>query len=770
MRRRSIVIQPIAGLIALALLSACPPGANTPIPAYPPANSTTANETAPVTPTRVNTDFLRLYAKNFGFRLGAPTSVVPVPEGDEVLFLRSEPNKMTRNLYSFDVATGTEKVLLRAKDLVESEGELPAAEAARRQRQRLTAAGIARYRLSRDGRFILAPLAGKLFIFERATGKIRSLESKSGWAIDPRWSPDGSHLSYIIDDDLYAINVATGAETRLTERTAKHVHNGVAEFVAQEEMSRSQGYWWSPDGKYLAYQKTDTSMVETLHIADASRPETKPQSWPYPRVGTANADVRLGVLPVTGGETVWVEWDRKAYPYMAKVVWSDNAPLTVLVQNRTQTEEVLLAVDRETGETTQLLVERDSAWVNIDAQMPRWLDDGKHFLWTSERNGWWQLELRRADGSLARALTVTSFPYRSLAHIDEERDVLYANGNAPGDATQSHLYRLTLSGSEQTPTQITEGVGLHFATFARNGAIYISGHMSLQGPMQMRVMKADGTEVGVIESHAPKPPFEANIELTKVTIQGREHSAMVLRPRDFDTKRKYPVLVHVYGGPHSQMVTAIGRRYIIDQWMADHGFIVVATDSRGTPNRGREWERAIKGDLSTVSLDDQAAGLVALGARYPEMDLQRVGIWGWSFGGYMTSMALTRRPDVFHAGVAGAPVTDWRDYDTHYTERYMGLAKDNQAGYTKADVLTYAGDLERPLMIVHGTGDDNVYFVHALKLIDRLTRAGKDYIFVPLLGKTHMVAEPEMRLRLNEKMMKFFIEHLYGKRPAHAGP
>lgn len=749
-------------LAVVALSSACPAGSKAPMSNSPSTKTNATASTPRAQPREIDTSFLHQLASTYSFRMGTPMRITPTPDGDAVLFLRSEANSMRRDLYRFDVATGEEQVLLRAQELADSEGPLPDAEAARRQRQRMVAAGIARYRLSRDGRLILAPLSGSLYVIERATKKITKLESKAGYPIDPRMSPSASHIAYVVDDDLYVTEVSSGEQRRLTTREGDKVHNGVAEFVAQEEMDRYQGYWWSPDSASLVYQRTDTSNVQVWHIADASRPSAKPKTWPYPQAGTANADVRLGVISIRGGDTVWIDWDRAQFPYVAKVVWKENAPLTILVQNRTQTVERLLAVDTATGNTTQLLEERDDAWLNIDPSMPYWLKDGKHFLWTTERNGWWQLELRRADGALERALTEPSFPYRGIAHVRDAGDAVYVMGNAPDDATQSHVFRLSMAPGSK-PEQITDGVGMHSTQFSRNGAIYVHRRIGLSGDGTIGVFRANGQEIGQITSNAAKPPFDANVELTHVQAGAHRYAALLVRPRDFDASRIYPVLVHVYGGPHSQMVTATGRRYLKNQWIADHGFIVVAIDGRGTPNRGRAWERAVKGDLSTLSLDDQVAGLRALGEKYPELDLSRVGIWGWSFGGYMAAMGVMRHPDVFHAGIAGAPVSDWHDYDTHYTERYMGMPDDNPDGYKKANVLTYADRLERPLMIIHGTGDDNVYVVHSLKLVDALLRAGKPYEFIPLLGKTHMVADPMTRLRLEQRVLEFFIRHLGSK-------
>jgi dipeptidyl-peptidase-4 len=389
--------------------------------------------------------------------------------------------------------------------------------------------------------------------------------------------------------------------------------------------------------------------------------------------------------------------------------------------------------------------------------MPHWLADGSGFLWTTERRGGWQLELRGADGSLQETLTDPRFEYRGFEALDESTGSVYVT--AGKDAVTNHLYRVPLNPRDGEPERLTVGAGTHGATFGKGASVYVHTQTTLTDDTAYRVRRIDGTVIGEIKSNAEQPPFEVNVELTEVGASPRMAAAIV-RPRNFARGRKYPVIVHVYGGPHSQMVGVARNRYLLDQWMADHGFIVVMLDGRGTPNKGRRWERVIKGDLSKIPLEDQVSGLQMLGAKYGELDLNRVGIFGWSFGGYFSAMGVMRRPDVYHVGVAGAPVADWADYDTHYTERYMGLPQENPEGYEAANVLTYAKDLTVPLMIIHGTADDNVYLVHSLKMADALLRAGREFTFLPLAGFTHSPREPEVVDRMYGSIMNYFGRHL----------
>ncbi len=699
-------------------------------------------------------DFLTRYAETYRFTHGLPAAIAVPSTEDAVLFLRSGPRSFVRDLYTWDVRTGEERVLLTSDQLLGGADEsLTAEEKARRERMRLAARGIASFDLSKDGAQVLVPLSGRLYFVERKTGAINELKSDAGYPIDPQFSPDGNSVACVRNGDLYVIDVASGAERRLTTGATETLTHGLAEFVAQEEMSRMHGYWWSPDGKFIAYQETDVAGVEELFIADPANPGKAPEPWRYPRPGMANASVRLGVIPVGGGETRWIEWDREAYPYLAAVTWDEGAPLTIVVQNRRQTEELVLAVDDGSSATRELLREQDKAWLNLDSGLPRWIDQGKHFFWSTERNGAWQLELRDRDGKLSGPLTQMELNYRGLITVlEERREAIVVGGENP---TEQHLYRISLDVQHPRAERITDGVGNHAGIWSDRGGLAVHVSVNLRGERRFDVENGDGKVIGALAQMAESPGFVPNVELTRVGQDPELHAAIV-RPRAFDGALRYPVIVSVYGGPHAQTVVASSAKYVFDQWIADHGFIVVSIDGRGTPARGRKFERAIRGDFITLPLSDQVRGLEELAARYPEMDLKRVGIYGWSFGGYFTAMALLQRPDIFQVGVAGAPVVDWADYDTHYTERYLGLPEENPEAYRVSNVLTYADKLQGKLLLVHGTADDNVYFQHSVKLTDALFRAGQEFDFLPLRGLTHMTPDPVVTKRLYGRMMEYF--------------
>jgi dipeptidyl-peptidase-4 len=704
----------------------------------------------------LDTSFLRNYAETRGFMLGRPVKAKPTPDGKAVLFLRAQARVPKLRLYEFDVATGKTREVLTPEALLKgAEEKLTPEEKARRERQRVSVGGFTDFQISHDGKLILLSLSGKPYIVRRADGDVRELAVGKGTFLDPKFSPDGKHISYVLDHDLYVLALADGKERRLTRGGSEKLTHGLAEFVAQEEMSRHTGYWWSPDSKHLAYEESDADGVEVWYVADPAHPEQQGLASYYPRPGKSNVKVRLGIIPVTGGDTVWLDWDREKYPYLTRVNWPKKGPMTIGVQTREQHEVALLKVDPATGKTASLLTEKDAAWVNLESGVPRWFGDGKQFLWISETGGGPRLELRGDSGDLVRVLVPPEQGFENLIDVNPEAGLVYYRAST--DPTQAHLFVRPLKAEDAR--QLSKEPGQHGATFAKNHSIYVHTAALADAMPRTTAHKADGTLIGTLESVAETPPFTPKYEILKVG-EGKGFYASIVRPRDFDEKKRYPVLVDVYGGPGHQKVIAAQNSRLLYQWIADQGFLVVAVDGRGTPGRGRDWERALYLKFGSVPLEDQVAGVKALAAKVPQMDLERVGIVGWSFGGYMSALAVLRQPDFFKAAVAGAPVVDWLDYDTHYTERYLGLPEKEKEAYKEGSLLTYAAELRRPLLLIHGTADDNVYFRHSLRLANALFRAGKDFEMLPLSGLTHMVPDPVVTERLWSRVVLHFHQHL----------
>lgn len=711
--------------------------------------------------------FLSAFARTRGFLLGRPGRIQIVPDGSAVLFLQSGPRDPVQRLFEHDVASGRTRELVTPAALLGGHADvISEAEAARRERQRITDRGFVWFDLSPDGSVVLVTAGGALFAVPRAGGTpLRLVEPDERGVQDPRFSPDGRQVAFVRGSDLWVADSAGRAPPQpLTRGGTEDRLHGLAEFVAQEEMGRHEGYWWAPDGARLLYAEVDQGEVERFAIADPSRPERPPVSFRYPRPGRANAQVRLKLLRVADPSTsVELLWDRQRYPYVARVLWTQGAPLAVLVQTRDQREQVLLAVNETTGATQSLVTEHDPDWCNLARDLPRWLPDGRGLLCASEAAGARCLELRRADGTLDRVLLGPEAGFQTLVHVT-------VTPSGPrlavllGDAVSNRMELLELDTGVRVPA--LPGDEEHSPVLSRDGGLIVDLRTSMAHWPEARLHRGDGRFLRALPDQAEAPPFAVNLSLVQVTGARTYHAALV-RPRSFDPAertRRYPVIVHVYGGPHSLTVKSDARAYLYDQWLADHGAIVVCLDNRGTPRRDRTWERSIKGRLLDVPLEDQVDGLRALGREYPELDLGRVGIYGWSFGGTMAAAAVLRRPEVFHVAVAGAPVTDWQDYDTHYTERYLDLPDVAPEAYARAGLLADAAQAApgpaRPLLLIHGTADDNVYFFHSMKLCDALLRAGRPFDFLPLPRVTHQIGDAAIREQVHGRMGAFLTRYL----------
>lgn len=701
--------------------------------------------------------FLREYAETRRYLAGRPVSVKVTPDGKAALFLRSEATDNRQMLYELDLATGQAKQWLTPEGLLHGAAEtLTAEEKARLERQRVTARGFVSYQLSDDGGRVLVALSGRLYVVNRADGRVTQLATGEGPCVDPKFTPDGTKVTYVRGFDVYAVELAKNQERRVTKGGTAERPHGLAEFVAQEEMSRFTGYWLSPDGKALAFQETDHTGVEQFAIADPMHPEATPERFFYPRPGKANAKVSLLVQKLSGGKPVRVRWDDAAYPYLATVAWKDG-PLTLVVQNREQTKAQVLKVDEATGRTTLLHAEEDAAWLKLDQKVPLWWKD-HGFFWVTERHGGPEVELHGVDGALVASWVKPEAGYAALVGFDPDAKALYFAGGP--EAPERHLYRVVDGGAPERLKGPLDGPSVEDAVLTGKRRFIALTSASLATLPATHVLALpEGRVVAEVPSVAKEPSLELHAELEKLPGDAGPWT-MVFRPRDFQKGHKYPVVLSVYGGPGHLEVLNAKRENLVLQWLANQGFIVVKADGRGTPRRGRAWERAIKHDFATLTAADQLAALKALGARVPEMDLSRVGVYGWSFGGYLSALLAMAHGDAVKSAVSGAPVVDWLDYDTHYTERYLGLPGAHPEAYRVSSLLSYVDQSRRPILFMHGTADDNVYFLHTLKLSDALFRAGKPHCVLPLSNFTHMVPEPLVMERQWERIATFFKETL----------
>ena len=731
--------------------------------------------TAQAVDTSADLKFLTDFAETRGWSLGVPGSVRMTPDGSTVLFLRALPRKPVLRLFAFDVKSGQERELVTPEQILGGKEEtLSAEERARRERMRVTTRGFTSYDLSDDGHRLLVTLSGRAYVVPIQGGSAREVArpGKNGEPVfDPRLSPDGKSVSFVRGGELWVAPVDGGVESQITHGATADLTHAQAEFVAQEELGRFTGYWWSSDSKSLVYEEADLSGVEKLWFGDLANPATPIEPARYPRPGKANAKISFGIVPATGGQTVWIDWDKNRFEYVARVQWRKGSPLTLLLLTREQKDLSLVEVDPRSGKTRELLAERDDAWLNVGRGRDyEWLRDGSGFLWSSERTGAWQLELHQPDGALVRQLTPATPGFAGLHGVDLARKLVHV-GWAP-EPVDEQAATVSLGGGPLHP--LSKGPDLHTVIPARGSeepalpatrgalaAAHVVHSVGLKGNPSYEVFRADGSSAGELKNIAEPAPFEANVEIVKVGPPPGIWSA-IIRPRGFDAKKKYPVIHSVYGGPTSNVVGGTGWRYLVDQWLADHGYIVVFADGRGTPGRGRAWERAALNAFAEVPLSEQVAALRAIAQREPAMDLGRVGVIGHSFGGFEAALSVMKHPEVYRAAVAGGTVVDWMNYDTAYTERYLGVPPPagKSDAYTRNGLLPYAKDLSRPILLIHGTADDNVHFSETLLLSDALFHAGKEFELLPMVGQTHLFHDPPSQVRYWTKIFAFFDSNL----------
>ncbi|MEJ8278071.1 prolyl oligopeptidase family serine peptidase [Pseudonocardia spirodelae] len=676
--------------------------------------------------------FPRLHARTRRFTLGVPRGFTVSPDGTRAVFLRSRSGSdPVTCLWSVDTATGAERLVVdpAAVPGLPGEEDLPAAERARRERVREQAGGVVGYTTDAALTRAVFALSGRPFTVA-LTGEpdVRPLDvgagTGDGAVVDPRIDPTGSRVAFVADRALHLHDLASGTTTVLLAPDGGDVSGGLPDFAAAEEMGRTRGFWWSPDGGSLLVARVDESPVARWHIADPAHPGRVPAEVRYPAAGTPNARVALEIVTVDGARTP-VGWDSGAHEYLATAGWDAHGPL-LSVQPRDQREVLVLAVDPATGTTTELHRLTDPVWVENVPGTPARTASGS-LVHTEDAGGARRLVVGGA------AVTGPELQVREVLGVDGETVLFRASPEPTSVAVFS-----VAPGAEPVP--LSPPAGVHSAVAAGGTTVRMS--QDLTTAPHAVVVTAGGAEHPVA-GHAADPGLDPAPLLH--SFGERELRTAVFLPSSHVPGTPLPVLLDPYGGPHSQRVLQARNAHLTSRWFAEQGFAVVVTDGRGSPGRGPEFEHAIHGDLAGPVLEDQVAALHAAARAHPDLDLGRVGIRGWSFGGYLAALAVLRRPDVFHAGVAGAPVTDWALYDTHYTERYLGLPGGEP--YTRSSILDDAATPptpqrpHRPLMVIHGLADDNVVAAHTLRLSSALLAAGRAHQVLPLSGVTHMTPQ-----------------------------
>ena len=681
------------------------------------------------------------------------------PDGRLVTFLKPRDGDLNAlDLWAYDVVRREQRLLVDARSLVDGERTLSAEEEARRERQRIAALrGIVQYEWAPDSKALLFPLDGDLYWYDLRqppARAVRRLTATAAFETDPKISPRGRYVSFVREQNLYVLDLATGAERRLTPDGSGLVSYGMAEFIAQEEMDRDTGYWWSPDDRHLALTRVDESPVQEVERFEVLADGFTVYRQRYPAAGTANARVALGIVPVEGGDVRWLDLGDDPDVYLARVQWyPEGDRLLVQRQSRDQRTLDLLAFELAGGASRTLLTEQRDTWVELHDDL-HFLPRNRQFIWASQRSGHRHLYLYTYDGQLRRTLTAGDWDVEGerkqpgVVAIDEDHGRVFfmATEKTP---LERHLYAARLdTRSPAEPLRITRADGWHSIVMGPKARRFVQVYSDPLQPPQVSLHRSNGTGIAWIEENrlGPEHPYARYLDQHVApefgTLEAEDGATLywqLYRPPGFDPAARHPAIVMVYGGPGVQTVQ---RRWgdrrggMTAQLLAQQGYVVFALDNRGSGSRGARFADSIHLRMGDVEVRDQRAGVAFL-AGLPGVDRERIGVYGWSYGGYLALMLMLKAPETFRAGVAGAPVTDWRLYDTHYTERYLGRPQDQPDAYEAASVLPRVDSLEGRLLIVHGMADDNVLFTHTTAVIDRLTKAGRLFEVLPYPGAKH---------------------------------
>jgi dipeptidyl-peptidase-4 len=611
-----------------------------------------------------------------------------------------------------------------------------------------------------NGNEVLYSTGGDVFVIDAATGKWTQLTKTPIAERDPKLSPDGKLIAFRRDWDLYTLDIVSKRETRLTTGGSDTLRNGGLDWVYPEELDLGTAYWWSPDSKSIVYLQSDLSHEPVYPHEDSRGPRAIYEPQHYPQAGENNPDVRVGVVAASGGSTRWMRAEGTRDEFLiGRVGWTpDSKNVYVVRTNRVQNKLELLSAAAGSGKVSRLLEESDRYWINLPDD-PVFVSGGAQFLWLSERDGFRHLYLYSADGKESRQLTQGAWEVTGIDGVDEAAGRVYYTASEISPL-ERQFYSVGIAGDGKR--QLSSGSGTHTIAMGPGGHFYLDAFSSVSSPPRTTLHAGDGSELGVYREANRRITEEYDIlPIELVSFKGPDGTlfyARLIKPARFDAARKYPAVVLVYGGPGAQGVRNTWSGADLDQVLAHEGFVVWQMDNRGSTGRGHAFETPIFRKLGAPELADQVAGVDHL-ASLGFVDRARIGIRGWSYGGFMTLNAMLNAPDVFRAGIAGAPVTDWHNYDTIYTERYMGLPKDNAEGYESTALPPKAKNLKGKLMIAHNLEDDNVLFQNTVQMVDALERAGQSFGMQIYTQKTHAVTGAEAR-QLNAAMVEFFERSL----------
>ena len=700
------------------------------------------------------------------------------PAGDRVTFIQGQADDQNRmDLWEYHIDEQSTRVLVAADQVMPSEGPLSAEEQARRERARISAlTGIVDYEYSADGRFLVFPLGGNVYVVDLETSPVvvEAITNTEHFDTDPQISPDGQHVAFIRDQNLWVASMSDKRSRAFTTDGGGPIKNGMAEFIAQEEMGRQTGYWWSPTSDAIAFLRVDESPIKmtTRYEVKADTIDMVDQRYPY--AGTDNVTYRLGILSINFQSdnqppTQWIDLGDEADIYIPRVDWlPDGQALSYQRQSRDQKILELVQYDRETGRQNVLLSESAETWVNLHDDL-HFLRDGSGLIWSSERSGYNHLYLYSFATEQLKPLTQGPWAVDRLEGVDETLGLIYFTAAYP-DPTEKQLLRTSLvTQAPDVVSQISTRAGWHDVVMDQHAKFYIDHYSNTTQPPQLALHQADGERLAwlnenKINSNHPYWPHASEHQRGEfgqlLGPEGQKLHYRITTPPNFNVENQYPVFIHVYGGPTSRLATnQWSRRALVDQYMAQQGYIVFSLDNRGVVRQGKAFQDAAYQRLGQIELVDQMVGVDWLRSQ-PFVDEDNIGIFGWSYGGYLALMAASQYPDDFAASVAVAPVTDWTLYDTHYTERYMGHPQTSGDAYERANVLTHAHQIASPLLLIHGMADDNVLFTHSTILMQKLQDQSIEFDLMAYPGEKHAISGSGQRMHVYQTIARFLDRHL----------
>jgi dipeptidyl-peptidase 4 len=700
------------------------------------------------------------------------------PDGSRVTYLKGKPDDKDRlDLWEYNIHDGQARVLVDSKALAPKQEKLSDEEIGRRERQRTAAlSGILEYTFAPAGDAVLFPLNGKLYYCQLATKKRKAAVEfidTHGFATDATVSPAGGIIAYVRDQNLYAYDIAAKTEKALTSDGGGAIKNGMAEFIAQEEMDRSTGYWWAPDGRHIAFARVDESPIKVTERFEIAADNVSTFAQRYPTTGGPNVLIKMGVIDIKTGAVTWMDMGADPDIYLARVNWlPDGKTLAIQRESRNQRKLDLLFSDIDSGKTRTVLTETSNTWIDLNDELT-FLKKSHEFIWGSARDGYTHLYLYDTDGHLIRQLTagnwvVDDFRKRAVMGVDEKTRTVYFSATEKSP-TERHLYSTSLDTADPHQVhRITQDAGVHGISMSPDAGFYIDNFTSSSQPPQVSLHAANGTLKSWLlenrlDAQHPDAPYLADNSIAEVgtltAADGQTLFYQLFKPLHFDPAKRYPAIVDVYGGPGVQRVTNNWHGNLFTQILTRAGYVVFTLDNRGSAHRGTAFQNPIHDRMGDVEVADQVQGARWLGSQ-TFVDPSRIGVWGWSYGGYMTLNLMFKAPDVFRAGVSGAPVTDFALYDTHYTERYLDRPQDNAAGYAASSVLPYAKDLKGALLVMHGMSDDNVLFLNSTKLFRRLQDLNKPFDVMVYPGAKHGLMRQNDGRHGYKMIKRFFDENL----------